>query len=116
MSARSHALAFLFLVALQSTTVRAEEKLVYLSSIMGSNLAEVCAHSQGMYADFCTGYILGSADQLILARRLCMPAEKGLTIQIVEIARKYVRENPEKWHLNAYSLVEEPLLTAFPCN
>jgi hypothetical protein len=88
---------------------------VSVSTVTGGILARACANSHDTIADFCTGYILGAADQLQVTKRICRPPSDAGTFQTVEIVRKFIRENPKEWSKHGMSLVEEPLVQAFPC-
>jgi len=44
----------------------------------------------------------------------CIPNEVDNN-QLGAIARKYIKNNPEKWNEGAWSLIFTPLKKAFPC-
>lgn len=69
----------------------------------------------------CLAYIQGVSDSLEFFQNLdgagkvvCLP--KGVNIgQLVDIATKHLRENPEKRHYGADSIILGAWLRAFPC-
>jgi hypothetical protein len=81
----------------------------------GNKIYDLCKMSQ----DFCDGYVAGVGD--IMSRgptqtswHACVPG--GVTIsQLKDIAIIFLRDNPQKRHLSAASLIEESLARAFPC-
>ena len=58
------------------------------------------------------GYVLGVHETLPI---FCIPA--GVTNrQITEVVSKYLKDHPEKLHLNASDLVIDAIQTAWPCD
>ena len=61
-----------------------------------------------------TGYVAGVVDSFDGIGIFCAPV--GITLlQLVAIVKKYLEENPERWHITASKLVAEALQKSFPC-
>lgn len=110
-----HTLVLAMVAAAVASQPVDQPRLVALSSVDGAVLVSECRRHEGAVNDFCTGYILGAADQLQVQRRTCRPNSDAATIQTVEIVKRYIRDNPEVWGDHAASLVQVPLVRAFPC-
>ena len=102
------------LAALAAPTHPAD-KYVSLSTVNGAMMAQECAKDRGMSLDSCTSYILGVADTLQMSRITCRPVSDAATLQTVTIARRYIRDHPEKWGWHPSALIREALVKAFPC-
>jgi hypothetical protein len=56
-------------------------------------------------ANFCTGYILATYDQLTASHQICPRSAIG-PVQIVSIATKYLRDNPRMWNRHPNALLK----------
>lgn len=59
------------------------------------------------------GYVVGVVDTLG-GIAVCPPNEASRE-QMMAIVQKYMKQNPEKWTMNASVLVGHALMKAFPC-
>jgi hypothetical protein len=60
------------------------------------------------------GYINGVADTLWTSQSVCMP--EGTTYdQMYAVVAKYLKANPERWHLSPFLLTSAALKEGFPC-
>lgn len=105
----------LWLMAVLAVQIHPADKYVSLSTVNGAIIAEECAKERGLALDTCTSYILGVADALQLTRNTCRPNSNAATLQTVTIARRYIRDHPEKWGWAPSALIREALVKAFPC-
>jgi Rap1a immunity proteins len=63
----------------------------------------------------CFGYISGVADALIPAGLYCMSS--GATSgDVVDVAKLYIQNHPEKRYMSAPKLIVDALQERFPCN
>jgi len=70
-------------------------------------------NEKSVNASIGVGYVTGVYDSLAVFY-YCAPP--NITIgQVVAIAHKYLKENPDKWNLPANILVAESLKNAWPC-
>jgi hypothetical protein len=83
----------------------------------GSKAWEQYDNGEKNYNSTYFGYYLGvingirvSVDDVLF----CIPNEVDNN-QLCAIARKYIKNNPEKWNEGAWSLIFTPLKKAFPC-
>jgi hypothetical protein len=105
----------MFAIAIAAATAHPADRYVSLSTLTGAMLATECAKDRGLQTDLCTSYILGVSDALQLHRKTCRPQSEASTLQTVTIARRYIAEHPEKWGMGPVFLVQEALVSAFPC-
>jgi hypothetical protein len=77
-------------------------------------LFESCELDDASFEDgVCYGYVFGVYD-VMSELTVCAPA--GVTgQQLVNIVRKYLKENPEDLHHKAASIVNFALAPVFPC-
>lgn len=67
------------------------------------------------------GYVVGIVDAKSRGwestRLSCVPSvPSGVTVgQLQEVVRKYLKQNPQVWHLEADILVSFAMIEAFPC-
>lgn len=83
----------------------------------GNELHTRCSEN-GFAEGYCFGYIAGISDVLSNAAigdfNACQP--KDVTVQqVVDVVKKYLKENPQDRHFTANSLVAYALSEAFPC-
>ncbi len=63
----------------------------------------------------CFGYINGVADALVPAGLYCLP--KGASAgQVLDVAKLYIQDHPDKRYLSAPQLIVNSLTEKFPCN
>ncbi len=63
---------------------------------------------------FFMGYVIGTADALSMTEVICLSKDvKGE--QLYSMVGKYIKNNPEKWHLSGIEIVTNALLPTFPC-
>jgi hypothetical protein len=68
-----------------------------------------------MFWGMCLGYILGAADALQSAHKICIP--KGVeAAQVLDVVKLYIRQHPEVRHYSASHLVVTALNEKFSCN
>jgi hypothetical protein len=71
---------------------------VYLSSVHSGHLAQTC---EGEITDLtegmCTDYILGVFDAMAFSKEICSTDSSKLTLTIVSVTKKYLRDHPEIW-------------------
>ncbi|MCW2405270.1 hypothetical protein M2336_001899 [Sphingobium sp. B1D7B] len=95
------------------------DNYVSMSSVTGAQIAQMCAADQPnngrVTFDPCNSYILGVADILQLRRATCRPPSDAATLQTVVIARRYIKDHPEKWGSHPAFMIGDALLQAFPC-
>ena len=91
----------------------------------GNKLFDDCKNyaSKGQSESFlsgtCAGYIAGVVDSAVDANTaFCVPqGPTGVSIaQLVDVAKAYLRDHPEKRHLSAWRLVTDALKEKFPCH
>jgi hypothetical protein len=63
----------------------------------------------------CFGYINGVAEALVPAGLYCLPAGASAG-QVLDVAKLYIREHPDKRYLPAPQLIVNALTEKFPCN
>jgi hypothetical protein len=93
------------------------QQAVHVSTVETRLLAQACDATAGkdpLDANVCTGYLLGSFDQMSFAHLIC-PPDGFSTQQAMAIGRKYLKDNPEKWHLHPAFLLREAFSGSFPC-
>lgn len=114
-----------FVVALLAGQFSAEAKA---EEYTAQKWASDC-RAGGFDTGFCFGYARSAADHDLLismtlalakggpiaeSRAHCLPS--GVTLgQTVEIARRYVAENPAEWHKPAMYVLRDAWAKAFPC-
>lgn len=79
----------------------------------GNELKQQCFSKNNMDEMFCMGYIIGVADSNALS--ICSPVGRATQGQFVDIAKKYLNDNPAQLHRDADSLVLVALKQSFPC-
>ena len=103
--------------------------------VTGSHLHEDCNAANGeAYQSVCVGYIEGVMDASVVGDksigdkrradgafehalsgyRWCVPQDANAS-QMVAAVQKWLKANPETWHLGASGLVANALADAFPC-
>jgi len=86
----------------------------YTSGTTANVLLPTCGSQPSNRADFCSGYILASYDQL--SRRGLVCSGEGVSnSQVIAVTLKYVNERPELWARDSSFLIEQALTRAFPC-
>ncbi len=92
-----------------------------VNAITGSKWLEWCEDGHADTNGLCLGYIYGAVDyqwwiqSLKLAEmKLCIPPRvtRG---QLMEITKKYLKEHPDKWHIEMSSLFFLAIKETFPC-
>jgi len=84
-----------------------------IDGIDGNELQKACESESNADDGFCVGYIIGAADAFLSVGFIC---SKGIQYgQIRKVVLKYLRNNPERLHYSANSLVGVALAEAFPC-
>jgi hypothetical protein len=92
-------------------------------ALTGAELYQECLDkSKGVEEIGCASYIRGFVDGMLsgsaverLAIKYCPPKKGTELIQARLIVEKYLREHPEKLHVQAGLLVGSALIAAFPC-
>lgn len=81
----------------------------------GNGLKADCTKGTAVGTSYCMGYIVGVADSN--SYLICAPGgSRGVTVgQFVDIAMKYLNDNPAELHKDADVLVLNALQQAFPC-
>lgn len=103
------AIAALFLL-----TGAASERSVVVADITGEYLADMCAGTTIDAATFCTGYILGTADQLGFQGRVCRK-RGAVNNQVLAAVRQYLERHSEIKEAHASVSIERALKEAYPC-
>jgi len=89
--------------------------MVTVSTANTSQLSEICTTDHGPdEADFCTGYILATYDQLALNGKIC-PPRGATTRQASVIGRKFIADHPERWAEHPSFVLASAFKAAFPC-
>jgi hypothetical protein len=96
-------------------------KEVVVSDIHGNDLLRLCnSHDGTSEAEFCSGFLIGIRDGVVLATELRsvkrifeMPLEVKQE-QLKDVVVKYLKEHPEEHHKPAGMLVIFALSHAFP--
>lgn len=87
----------------------------YICFGTGNRLNNPCLSTSPDNDDgICFGYALGVADSLSRGSALCYPPQIGAS-QVVDVAKRYLRDHPELRHVCADELFARALLDAFPC-
>lgn len=60
------------------------------------------------------GYIVGLSEGLQFSMLVCLTPNTSVK-QLVSVVNKFMKENPEKWNMDASALVLVALMRAFPC-
>ena len=63
----------------------------------------------------CFGYINGVAEALVPAGLYCLPAGASAG-QVLDVAKLYIQDHPDKQYLPAPQLIVNALKEKFPCN
>src|SRR6185437_12653844 len=81
----------------------------------GNDLYNMCIAQVGTLQQMeCAGYIAGVSDIMAATNIICVPP--GVTVQeAVDVALKYLRDNPATRHYSAASDVWVSLKESFPC-
>ena len=86
----------------------------------GKSIYEKCTDEEVAPKNFCIGWIVGTFDALQWRKRLsnkwfyCLRG--GVSIhQLEAIFIKYLKDHPDKWHVEAAVLFELAITRAFPC-
>lgn len=88
---------------------------VTVSTVTTSMLATLCQRSRAaLDADFCTGYIAGTFDQLSANRVIC-PGVGVTTEQFLAVGRRYIETHPEIWDRHPSTVLETAFRAAFAC-
>jgi len=90
--------------------------------IAGSKLFEDCRDGDNPNArdstykwGTCFGYINGVADALLPAGLYCLPTGASAG-QVLDVAKLYIQDHPDKRYLPAPQLIVNALKEKFPCN
>jgi hypothetical protein len=67
------------------------------------------------HAAYFVAYVDGVFDSLIKRQVVCPPAE-ATRDQGRAVVKKYLQENPDRWHSHIYDITSDALLRAFPCS
>ncbi len=92
------------------------------SAFSGNRLKEYCNDPpHTILTGFCGGYIMAVAHVLasdeITGWSACIPQGREVTNRrLIDVAKKFLNDNPELRHLAAQSLVAMALSKAFPCS
>ena len=89
---------------------------VFVSYNASAQLHEICkAQEKPEDADFCSGFMLSSFDQLSYAGTVCgrLGATPG---QIIAVGKKYLSDHPELWDRPPAFLLKTAFVAAFPCS
>ena len=88
---------------------------VTVSTVTTSMLATLCQRSRAPPdADFCTGYIAGAFDQLVVARAIC-PGPRITTEQFLAVGRRFIETHPELWDRHPSVVLEMAFKPVFTC-
>jgi hypothetical protein len=83
--------------------------------IDGNHLYDVCnSKDDASKVGYCIGFTVGVTDTLGGEGKICVP-ERPTEGQAVDVVMNYLRANPEKRRLSAWSLARAALQQAFPC-
>lgn len=110
---------FALVATLDAQPAEAREKTRAFAD--GNILHEYCTEESELARTVCTWYIIGVYDAAMsvsvesLVPLICAP-KPAQARQIVDVARKFLEDNPDKRHLNASGIVANALKEAFPCN
>ena len=92
--------------------------IAFTAYVDGNVLLSNCENDLDVVQGHCIGYITGVADtskgKTHEGNRYCVP-EGVLAGQLKKIITKYLNDNPKNLHLSAFSLVQDALIEAFPC-
>lgn len=101
------------------------------NALTGSSLLEYCKDMAGRNFTFHAGSCVSTIDTTrkmldkyqgdIIGRTnaVCLPDEVNSAVgleQLVRVVLKYLEDNPESLHIEAWGLVVVALVEAFPCN
>jgi len=107
-------LAILFALVSSLVVARADAQ-VPTNFIDGNELLASCG-SDHQASQYCWGYVTAVADALRGAAIFCVPPRQVKPSQLVDIARLYLREHPEKRHEPAADHLALAFKEKFPCN
>ena len=87
--------------------------------LSGDDLLRYChdagpANSPDALTGLCDGYIGGTFEVLILARRVC-PSPAVTNQQVRDVAVRFIEQHPEMRDNPAVTLIMEASVAAFPC-
>lgn len=72
------------------------------------------AFDKGRFMGYVVGIVDAKSRDWESTRLSCVPS--GVTVkQLQEVVRKYLKQNPQEWHLEADLLVTFAMMEAFPC-
>jgi len=104
------------MIVMTLALLAAADRPVVVSSLTTKDLVEYC---RGNDADptpnFCTGYILGEFDTLSRSRQICPSPALASNIEVISVARKYLRKKGKKSDSAPSFVLRDALRGAFPC-
>jgi hypothetical protein len=85
----------------------------------GNALWDICQKTDPSNKMYCETYITGAVEAIIMLRKYtgnlsCPPAET-IILQIADVTRNYLRDNPATRNYTAASLVVAAMAQAWPC-
>ncbi len=105
-------LVILIFTLIMAASVNAKSlKSSKIFNFTGNMLSEFCVDGFAKHRGICMGYITGVA---AVQKSACIPdgVKWG---QVKKVAIKYIAENPEIAHKNAFEIVVSSLKNAWPC-
>lgn len=103
------------MLMLMAALMAAADRPVTVSSVTTPQLVEFCRGKDAdPTPDFCTGYIIAAFDTLSLSRQICPSQTRASNIEVVSIARKYLRKHAKASGAPSF-VVRDALQRAFPC-
>jgi hypothetical protein len=101
---------------LMASQFACEAQGIIVSTVTTAELVGICNRTNDpLNMDFCVGYILGAYDQMSLSRSICPRGGGSGTAQALAVARKFLNEHPERWHLHPSFLLADVFRGTFPC-
>ena len=90
---------------------------IFASSIEIPQLAAICAETakDPLVPNLCTGYILGTLDDLSSNGLICPTTSTGLTVRALEIGRKALADHATRSDQPPARVIGAALKKAFPC-
>ena len=97
-------------------SVPASGQIVRMSTIKGTDLAEMCRKEIAPnQLDPCNSFIIAATDAYQSSEETCLSAPGAYVPVAIGVVRKYLRDHPEKLGWPAALLVRASLQESFPC-
>lgn len=101
-------------LSLAAMSVSAQGVTYYIGNQLMEWNSSNTAFDKGRFMGYVVGIVDAKSRGWESTRLSCVPS--GVTVrQLQEVVRKYLKQNPQEWHLEADLLVTFAMMEAFPC-